>query len=279
MKPEMRIPPGPYSPSTHPHIPMENLQVGCLYLMISVPLRIYIGRKQHTYSTDLPSGQEIDYSTYELGVSDGHLTEEFHWDLYWHTSNHTIPAASSSNKANIANNGSGILYRLRSLGSYPKTYVCDRIPVIRVRTHSQLVGLVRVISVPVSVVPHLTRYLDWMTKESAGAAKRSYVWATMAYYRTRAHLAKGNGVQDHSFNQFDVSRFTAEVLSFAYKNVPQLIHSDASEMSLRPVIASWMGITLGFLDDDDIVATIRKRDELLRRQKEEFGAVSACWYH
>ncbi|KAF9876644.1 hypothetical protein CkaCkLH20_06052 [Colletotrichum karsti] len=256
----------PYSPKTHPQIPLDALEVGSLYIMISVPLPIYIGRQEHTYPAALPSDPAYPFSTYELGVSSGSYPEEFHWDLYWHTSD--FPSSDPSS-------GSGIIYRLRSLTTQPPTYAYDRVPTLRVRTHAQLVGLVRVVSVPRAFIQHMTRYLDWMTAESARVAERSFVWAVMAYYRARAHLAKGSGVRDHTFHKFDISRFTAEVLSFAYAEVPRVLGGDVGP---KKVVAAWLGIMVGFLEDEDVDATRRRRDELVRRQREEVGAVSACWY-
>ncbi|KAI8197553.1 hypothetical protein K4K52_010315 [Colletotrichum sp. SAR 10_76] len=258
-----KVPAGPYTPETHPQTRMPSLQVGSLYIMISVPLPVYLGRQKHSYPTAVPSSPGFPHSTYELDVTSGAYPEEFHWDLYLHTSS-------------TPDGGSGIIYRLRNTGTRPPTYEYDRIPTFRVLTHAQLVGLVRVVSVPRSVVPHLTRYLEWMTEDTAKIAQRSFVWATMAYYRTRLHLAKAMGIRDHTFNQFDISRFTSELLSFAYGEVPGVLLG--AETGPRPVIDSWMGAAIEFLEDDDVLATRRKRDELMRLQKERFGAVSACWY-
>ncbi|KZL65595.1 hypothetical protein CI238_06306 [Colletotrichum incanum] len=202
----MKTPAAPYSPFTHPSLIMDKLEVGSLYIMISIPLPIYLGRKKHTYASALPDDPAFPFCTYELMVSDGLSSEEFHWDLYWHTSD------SLRSTANPEDEGGGIIYRLRQLNTCPPSYVYDRLNIVRVRSHSRLVGLVRVLSVPASIIPHLTGYLDWMTAESARVASRSYVWATMAYYRTRCHMLKGNGVHDHSFHRFDISRFTAELL-------------------------------------------------------------------
>ncbi|EFQ31216.1 uncharacterized protein GLRG_06360 [Colletotrichum graminicola M1.001] len=251
----------PYSPFTHPPLTMDKLEVGSLYIMISVPLPIYLGRKKHSYATALPEDPAFPFSTYELMISDGLSSEEFHWDLYWHTSDTPAGALSPDDE------GSGSLYRLRQTSTCPPTYACDRLGVVRVRSHCRLVGLVRVLRAPAAVVPHLTDYLDWMTVESARVAERSYVWATMAYYRTRRHVLGRDGVRDHSFHQFDISRFTAELLSFAYGAVPDALAPSAT-----------LGVKLGFLDEEEAAATRRKRDELLRRQREEFGVVVACWY-
>ncbi|KZL64752.1 hypothetical protein CT0861_06253 [Colletotrichum tofieldiae] len=254
----METPAAPYSPLTHPPLIMDKLEVGSLYIMISIPLPIYLGRNKHTYASALPDDPTFPFCTYELMVSDGLSSEEFHWDLYWHTSE---PLRRTINPAD--DEGGGTIYRLRQLNTCPPSYVYDRLNVVRVRSHSRLVGLVRVLSVPASVIPHLTGYLDWITAESAHVAERSYVWATMAYYRTRRHVLKGDGVHDHSFHQFDISRFTAELLSFAYRQVPS---------------ALVLGVTLGFLEAEEVAATRRKRNELLRRQREEFGVIAACWY-
>ncbi|GKT40317.1 uncharacterized protein ColSpa_00498 [Colletotrichum spaethianum] len=227
----MKAPAAPYSPFTHPPLIMDKLEVGSLYIMISIPLPIYLGRKKHTYATALPDDPTFPFCTYELMVSDGLSSEEFHWDLYWHTSD------SPHSTLNPNDEGSGIIYRLRQLKTCPPAYVYDRLNVVRVRSHCQLVGLVRTLSVPVSAIPHLTAYLDWLTAESSRVAERSYVWATMAYYRTRRHVLKGDGVQDHSFHQFDISRFTAELLSFAYREAPGAL-AVGTGGSPRPVIAS-----------------------------------------
>ncbi|KAK1994042.1 hypothetical protein LX36DRAFT_683907 [Colletotrichum falcatum] len=242
----------PYSPLTHPPLPMDELEVGALYIAISVPLPIYLGRRKHAYATALPEDPSFPFSTYELMVSDGLSSEEFHWDLYWHTSD--PPGGDGSDGSG---GGGGTLYRLRRTRACPPAYACDRLGVVRVRSHCRLVGLVRVLRVPAAVAPRLARYLDWVTAESAPAARRSYVWATMAYYRARRHLLARDGVRDHSFHQFDISRLTAELLSFAY---------------------GALGVTLGFLGEEDAAATGRERDELLRRQRDEFGVVAACWH-
>ncbi|KAK2063113.1 hypothetical protein LY76DRAFT_613213 [Colletotrichum caudatum] len=253
----MKTPAAPYSPFTHPPLTVDKLEVGSLYIMISVPLPIYLGRKKHSYATALPEDPAFPFSTYELMVSDGLSSEEFHWDLYWHTSDPPDPPdpPDDDDDDDEHDEGSGILYRLRQTRTCPLTYACDRLAVVRARSHCRLVGLVRVLRVPAAAVPHMTDYLDWMTAESARVAGRSYVWATMAYYRARRHLLGRDGVRDHSFHQFDISRLTAELLSFAY---------------------GALGVTLGFLDEQEVVATRRKRDELLGRQREEFGVVAAC---
>ncbi|KAK1961651.1 hypothetical protein LY78DRAFT_696023 [Colletotrichum sublineola] len=240
----------PYSPFTHPPLIIDKLEVGSLYIMISVPLPIYLGRKKHTYATALPEDPTFPFGTYELMVSEGLSSEEFHWDLYWHTSDSPAGALGPDDE------GSGTLYRLRQTRTCPSTYAYDRLGVVRVRSHCRLVGLVRVLRVPAAIVPRLTGYLDWMTAESARVAERSYVWATMAYYRARRHVLAREGVRDHSFHQFDISRFTAELLSFAY---------------------GALGVTLGFLGEEEVAATRRKRDELLTRQREEFGTIVTCW--
>ncbi|KAK1973286.1 hypothetical protein LZ30DRAFT_755251 [Colletotrichum cereale] len=257
----METPAAPYSPFTHPPLTMDRLEVGSLYIVISVPLPIYLGRKKHAYAAALPEDPSFPFSTYELMVSDGLSSEEFHWDLYWHTSDAPDGALGPDDE------GGGTLYRLRQVRGCPPAYACDRLAVVRVRSHCRLVGLVRVLRVPAALVPHLTGYLDWMTAESARVAERTYVWATMAYCRARRHLLGRDGVRDHSFHQFDISRFTAELLSFAYAAVPG---------ALAPTAA--LGVTLGFLDGEAVAATRRKRDELLRRQRDEFGVVAACWY-
>ncbi|EXF74200.1 hypothetical protein CFIO01_06794 [Colletotrichum fioriniae PJ7] len=239
----MEPPAAPYSPSTHPPIIMDKLEVGSLYIMISVPFSIYFGKKKHIYATSLPDDPNFPFCTYELMVSQGLSTEEFHWDLYWHTSDTTtdepIPPDGDqfANRSANVDEGSGILYRLRPLEICPASYTCDRLTITRVRSHAQLVGLIRVLTVPPAFIPHLTHYLDWMTAESARVAERSYVWATMAYYRTRRHLLKIKGARDHTFNQFDISRFTAELLSFAYAEVPGALLFGGMGVS-RPVIAS-----------------------------------------
>ncbi|KAK2040146.1 hypothetical protein LZ31DRAFT_558103 [Colletotrichum somersetense] len=225
----------PYSPFTHPPLTVDKLEVGSLYIMISVPLSIYLGRKKHSYATALPEDPAFPFSTYELMVSDGLSSEEFHWDLYWHTSD---PPDNDDD-----DEGSGTLYRLRQTGTCPPIYACDRLAVVCARSHCRLVGLVRVLRVPAAAVPQMTDYLDWMTAESARVAGRSYVWATMAYYRARRHLLGRDGVRDHSFHQFDISRFTAELLSFAYGAVPGALAPSAAGRGEgaappRPVIAS-----------------------------------------
>ncbi|WYZ42684.1 hypothetical protein EsH8_VI_000383 [Colletotrichum jinshuiense] len=230
MATKMKVLAAPYSPLTHPPIDMDKLEVGSLYIMISVPLPIYLGRKKHTYATAVPEDSDFPFCTYEAMVSEGLSAEEFHWDLYWHISD-SAPTSPDGD------GGCGVIYRLRQLRIFPPTHAYDRVDVIRVRSHAQLVGLVRVLKVPTAVIPHLTRYLDWMTKEFARVAQRSYVWASMAYYRTRCHLLKGNGVRDHTFNQFDISRFTAEMLSFAYKEVPSALELDGAAAP-RPVVMS-----------------------------------------
>ncbi|KAK2010637.1 hypothetical protein LZ32DRAFT_639304 [Colletotrichum eremochloae] len=250
----------PYSPFTHPPLIINKLEVGSLYIMISVPLPIYLGRKKHTYATALPEDPTFPFGTYELMVSEGLSSEEFHWDLYWHTSDSPAGALGPDDE------GSGTLYRLRQTRTCPSTYSYDRLDVVRVRSHCRLVGLVRVLRVPAAIVPRLTGYLDWMTAESARVAERSYVWATMAYYRARRHVLAREGVRDHSFHQFDISRFTAELLSFAYGAVPGALAPRAS-----------LGVTLGFLGEEEVAATRRKRDELLTRQREEFGTIATCW--
>ncbi|KAK1489027.1 hypothetical protein CCUS01_14689 [Colletotrichum cuscutae] len=239
----MESPAAPYSPSTHPPIIMDRLEVGSLYIMISIPFSIYFGKKKHIYATSLPDDPNFPFCTYELMVSQGLSTEEFHWDLYWHTSDSTIDELILTNGNQYASrsadidNESGILYRLRPLTTCPTAYSRDRLTITRVRSHAQLVGLIRVLTVPPAFIPHLTRYLDWMTAESARVAERSYVWATMAYYRTRRHLLKIKGVRDHTFNQFDISRFTAELLSFAYAEVPGALLLGGMGMP-RPIVAS-----------------------------------------
>ncbi|OHE92277.1 hypothetical protein CORC01_12446 [Colletotrichum orchidophilum] len=240
----------PYSPSTHPLINMGKLEVGSLYIMISIPFPIYFGKKKHSYATDIPGDPKFPFCTYELMVSEGLATEEFHWDLYWHTSDslsdESSPAnlhddtGTGNNKVNSSGDideGSGVLYRLRPRKTCPQTYTLDRLSVVRIRSHTQVVGLIRVLSVPPALAPHLTRYLDWMTAASGRVAERTYVWATMAYYRARRHLLKIRGVRDHTFNQFDISRFTAELLSFAYEEVPSALLFGGGGVP-RPVVAS-----------------------------------------
>ncbi|TDZ21855.1 hypothetical protein Cob_v004861 [Colletotrichum orbiculare MAFF 240422] len=244
-------PVGSYSTLTHKPLIADKLEVGCLYLMISVPLPIYLGRKSHSYATSLPSDPEYPFATYEQGVTEDCLGEEFHWDLYWHT----------SPSVNAYDEGSGLIYRLRTLPTSPPTYSYDRIPAHRVRTFAQLVGLVRLISVPKAAIPHLTRYLDWLAEDSARVATRSFVWATMAYYRTRLHLLKsGDDVQDHCFHQFDISRLTAEVLSFAYHEVPAVLEGEEGP---RPIIRAWNGVSMQLMREDDAAAVKRRKLELL----------------
>ncbi|KAK1689318.1 hypothetical protein BDP55DRAFT_546002 [Colletotrichum godetiae] len=275
----MKSPAAPYSPSTHPPIIMNKLEVGSLYIMISIPFSIYFGKKKHIYATALPDDPDFPFCTYELMVSQGLSTEEFHWDLYWHASDSATDEPSLPNhnhpglKRGGINEGSGVLYRLRPLETCPTTYTRDRLAITRVRSHAQLVGLIRVLTVPRAFIPHLTRYLDWMTAESARVAERSYVWATMAYYRARRHLFKIKGARDHTFNQFDISRFTAELLSFAYAEVPAALFLGGMGLP-RPIL----GVAMGLLEEQDVEATRCERDELLRKQREEVGAVTACWY-
>lgn len=261
--PEKPVPAGLYSPFTHPPIVLDDLEVGSLYLMISVPLSIYLGRRQHSHADLDP------FSVYEPNVAQAIVAEDFHWDLYWHT-------------RSSPDGGSGVVYRLRSVTTNGQNdYDYDRVPVFRVRTHAQLVGLVRVVSVPPAVVPHLTRYLDWVVAESARNVPKqpggSFVWAASVYCRAREHLTKGGGVRDHSFHQFDVERFASETLSFAYREVPDVLVGRYE--GPRPVVSSWLGVSLRFLEDDEVASTKRRRDELLRRQREQFKAVRSCWYH
>ncbi|CCF35668.1 hypothetical protein CH063_07399 [Colletotrichum higginsianum] len=114
----------------------------------------------------------------------------------------------------------------------------------------------------------MTEYLDWLTCASARAAHRSFLWATMATYRVRRHLLRGEGVSDHSFHQFDISRFTTELLSFAYTEAHNTI-AQGGDGAARPAIASY---------SDEAAETRRKRDELLRLQFEQFGYVKAQWF-
>ncbi|KAF6814737.1 hypothetical protein CMUS01_12590 [Colletotrichum musicola] len=269
--PEKQVPAGPYSPSTHEPIVLDDLEVGSLYLMISVPLPIYLGRQKHTYAEAISSDPDLLPSFLdELGAASGHggvLADEFHWDLYWHT-------------RSSPDGGSGVVYRLRSVTTNPPTYAYDRVPVFRVRTHAQLVGLVRVISVPRPVIPHLSRYLDWMAQESSRAPQQrsGFLWAAAAYRRVRQHLTGGGGgVRDHGFDQFDVDALAAEALSFAYREVSNVLGGRSE--GPRPVVASWLGVSLRFLQEDEVLATRRKRDEMLRRQREQFKAVRSFWYY
>ncbi|KAK1724072.1 uncharacterized protein BDZ83DRAFT_752903 [Colletotrichum acutatum] len=222
----MESPAAPFSPSTHPPIIMDKLEVGSLYIMISIPFSIYFAKKKHIYATNLPDGPNFPFCTYELMVSQGLSTEEFHWDLYWHASDPATDELITTNVNQYASrsaddDGNGILYRLRPLETCPTIYTRDRLTITRVRSHAQLVGLIRVLTVPPAFILHLTRYLDWMTAESARVAERSYI----------------KGARDHTFHQFDISRFTAELLSFAYAEVPSALSFGGMGMP-RPVVAS-----------------------------------------
>ncbi|KAL2758968.1 hypothetical protein ACRALDRAFT_1080571 [Sodiomyces alcalophilus JCM 7366] len=244
-----------FDPDTHPRQMEQDLLPGSLYIAISIPLPIFQGRATHTYAPSLPKG--VHYANYELGTAYGEYGEEFHWDLYWHRGP-----------------GVGKMYRLRQLSRQPVEYEYDSVQVQDVRRLAQLVGLVRVIHVPEHVAPYMERYLDWLAAASAPHARRTYVWAAMAYGRARRHLARTQGITDHTFNQFDIGRFTAELLGFAYDNVPAAMAGAVP----RPVMQSWLGVSVLMLSNDDVVATRRARDELMRKAKESGYQPTTCWY-
>ncbi|ROT41169.1 hypothetical protein SODALDRAFT_376871 [Sodiomyces alkalinus F11] len=257
-----------FDPETHPRQVEQDLLPGALYIAISIPLPIFQGRATHKYPSQLP--KDVHYANYELGTAYGEYGEEFHWDLYWNRGVGVgVGAGVDARRGDI-----GTMYRLRQLRRRPVEYEYDSVPVQDVRRLAQLVGLVRVIHVPEHVAPYMERYLDWLTAASAPPARRTYVWAAMAYWRARRHLARTQGITDHTFNQFDVGRFTAELLGFAYENVRPAM----AGVVPRPVMQSWLGVSVLMLANDDVVATRRARDELVRKAKESDDRPKTCWY-
>lgn len=249
-----------FDPETHPRQMEQDLLPGALYIAISIPLPIFQGHAPHTYPPRLP--RNVHYANYELGTAYGDYGEEFHWDLYWNQG------------TGIGSRDLGTMYRLRQLTRQPVEYEYDRVQVQDVRRLAQLVGLVRVIHVPPGLAPYMERYLDWLTAASAPHARRTYVWAAMAYWRARQHLTRTQGITDHTFNVFDIGRFTAELLGFAYDNVP----SAMARVVPRPVMQSWLGVSVLMLSNDDVVATRRARDELIRKERESGSRPTTCWY-
>ncbi|KAK7414799.1 hypothetical protein QQX98_006401 [Neonectria punicea] len=212
--------------------PVRDLQPGTLYLTISIALapEHEPGTTVHDYRS-FPN--TLDPSIYETSCTQGYGNEEFQWGLYWHRGL-----------------GDGTWFMLHRRPYQPDVeipgvtvpvYVLDRQEMSQSpRLFAHVVGLVRVLRVPVVLAADLTSYLNWLAPEAAIQAHRSFMWATSVYLRTRRHVAKVQGTVDRGAEGFDITVLLYEAVQFAYGEV---WYGLARQLP-RPIMASDAGLAM-----------------------------------
>ena len=230
------------------------LQPGSLSITISLPtLAPYQPLPADVYPPYLL--RDFDPTKYETAVANGFGREEFVWGLYW------LPDEESD----------GLWYFLHrqrqqqkqpdffddqtsqsSLSSSPDDS-CTlnnlyRVPLSpsSMRLNPNIVGLIRVMTLPASVAADMSVYLNWLTAYTGPTARRSFLWATSAYMRCRMHVAHTYADGDGG-NPFDVNRFLSSALAFAYGEVWHLLVGGRLP---RPVMVSEFGVELQALEED-----------------------------
>lgn len=179
-----------------------------LYLTLSLPrLPPYQTLPADRYPPYLPTS--FDAKTYETAVASGQGGEEFGWGVYW-----------------IDARGNGTLYTVQHRETnqddeetaHPlrRTFIPPRV----IRFDRTVVGIIRVLHLPLGVEHGMEGYLAWLASLTATSATRSFIWAVAIYARCRKHVVRSlTGVDGDESEEFEVNGFLGEVLARAYREV------------------------------------------------------------
>lgn len=209
---------------------IKEHHAGSLYVTIAIPQAEQSPPAE--YLSYMP--EDFNTSSYETYCAEGYGREEFDWGLYWHRDTGDGIWYGLEQREDTSADGLGLGMRQASITTrtgkmmkytgYPifslSRHEMQRSP----RLYARVVGLIRVVHVPPSIVDELTTYLDWLTAHAAVTATRSFIWAASLFLRAHRHAAAvlrgaASASDDCSVLGFDINGFLWEALEFGYGEV------------------------------------------------------------
>lgn len=203
---------------------------GTLYLTVKIPKPLpYAPLPEPGKRPEKPT--PLDFQKYCFNGTYGDGAEEFEWGLYLHR----------ERKNGIA----GRWYTLRSSPSNYEDGKPEYTLNARDMPHSPqvvhyVVCLIRILEVPVEIIPRVISFMDRMGPKFISRAHTSYLWAASLYVRTRRYVGAKLRLVDPVTESFDYEVFFKEHLEFIddeywYARMRQLP---------RPIVTSSVGVKM-----------------------------------
>lgn len=211
---------------------MDELVPGTLYLTVKIPRGLpYAPLRGPGKRIENPTQPNLQRYCFHGTFGDG--PEELEWGLYLHR----------EPKDGIV----GKWYTLRSGPSKHEDGKPEYTFNMRDMPHSPrvvhyVIGLIRILEMPVAIIPRVISTMDRMGPKFISRAHTSYIWATSLYVRTRRFVASKLRIVDRATENFDFEILIKEHLEFIddeywyarMRQLPRPITSSSVEVRMLP---------------------------------------------